>query len=324
MRPLKVILALLIGSILSVRSVAATCTAQVNGGLWNTAATWSCGHVPTDNDFVIIPAGFTVNVDVVTPVLDNVTIWVYGTLFFQSGQKIRLACNSAIVIFSGGSIAAASNGSKIEYCGSFVWTGPGPDSGPFSYPSTALPIELTSFNATAINNNSVLVTWTTATETNNDHFVIERTLDGINFDSISYTQGAGTSSQQHAYSFTDAEPYSGTSYYRLKQVDINSLFSYSSIVAVEIGSVYPNPCVDAPAYVIVPASMKGNELSIVIRNAVGETILSKTVFVPSGNKASDTAVIFLENCSGVLTSGFYTVFLSGAGKEITSRLVIAH
>jgi hypothetical protein len=219
-------------------------------------------------------------------------------------------------------LEGGSNGSKIEYCGNYVWDGPGPDAGPFSYPGSALPIELTSFTATAVNSSSVFVTWTTATESNNAYFVVERTLDGLHFDSISYTAGAGTSNIQHAYSITDHEPYSGTSYYRLKQVDYNSIFSYSNLVPVEIGSVYPNPCYEAPAYIVVPSDMKGTSLEVNIRNAIGELVLSKTVFVPATGKSSDAAVIFLDNCSGSLATGFYTVFAKGTGGEFTTRLII--
>lgn len=95
-----------------------------------------------------------------------------------------------------------------------------------------LPIELVNFSSQC-SGNSVLVNWSTATETNNSHFTLQRSEDGINFRDIAVVQGAGNSSQLLSYSFTDSEPVSGTVYYRLKQTDYNGQSSTSSLIAQE-------------------------------------------------------------------------------------------
>lgn len=110
---------------------------------------------------------------------------------------------------------------------------------------STLPVELLSFDAKACGEN-VCTTWSTAFETNNDYFTVERSADGQNFEAIGIVQGAGTSSSQHDYSFTDHAPYHGTSYYRLKQTDYNTDHSYSVVVPVKFGAypqavIYPNP-----------------------------------------------------------------------------------
>ena len=86
--------------------------------------------------------------------------------------------------------------------------------------TTPLPIELLS-NAVNCDDNNVVFTWSTASETNNNFFTIERSIDGINFIAIGTILGAGNSTSVLNYSFTDYNAYSGTSYYRLKQTDFD-------------------------------------------------------------------------------------------------------
>ena len=95
--------------------------------------------------------------------------------------------------------------------------------------SAALPIELLDFSA-AMNGDKVTLTWTTATEINNDFFTIERTLDGISFEEVLETPGAGNSFTPLTYVGEDGNPLPGTSYYRLKQTDYDGQFEYSSMV----------------------------------------------------------------------------------------------
>jgi hypothetical protein len=99
-----------------------------------------------------------------------------------------------------------------------------------------LPIELLSFSAKNIDNSEVLLEWVTATETNNDFFTLERSVDGVNFEVIGTVDGAGNSTTTLYYSFVDDDPYSGISYYRLKQTDFDGSFAYSDLEAVEIDS----------------------------------------------------------------------------------------
>jgi hypothetical protein len=95
-----------------------------------------------------------------------------------------------------------------------------------------LPIETQRFDVNIITDRKVKVEWTTGTETNNDHFDIERSKDGQIWQSIGKIAGSGNSSSLHDYSYTDAEPCIGTSYYRLKQLDFNGTAAYSSIKSI--------------------------------------------------------------------------------------------
>lgn len=119
--------------------------------------------------------------------------------------------------------------------------------------NSPLPIELLMFDAT-VKSQVVLCTWKTASETNNDYFIIERSTDGKHFQTTGIVDGAGTSTEIHSYSFPDKEPFNGLSYYRLKQVDFDGAFSYSEIIAVKIKAengdiqISPNPANDVLQY----------------------------------------------------------------------------
>ncbi len=93
-----------------------------------------------------------------------------------------------------------------------------------------LPIELVSFTAACIDNKAELK-WQTASEWNNDYFVIERATDGNNFQAIATIESnTGNSTTLQQYAYTDTQPLANSSYYRLKQVDYSGHSTYSSIL----------------------------------------------------------------------------------------------
>ena len=111
-----------------------------------------------------------------------------------------------------------------------------------------LPVELFSFTAKE-ESGKVYLNWVTASEKDNDYFVLERSQDGRQFSAIAQVMGAGNSSFFHTYNEIDENPYNGISYYRLQQVDYDGAKSYSHIVVVSIEqnlkiNIFPNPAVD--------------------------------------------------------------------------------
>jgi hypothetical protein len=99
----------------------------------------------------------------------------------------------------------------------------------------SLPVELTEF--TAEENSGVnILHWETASEQNSRYFVIERSDDGVHFDSIGVIEAAGNSNSVNLYNFTDSLPFVGINYYRLKQYDADGRFEYSNIVHVKNGT----------------------------------------------------------------------------------------
>ena len=115
---------------------------------------------------------------------------------------------------------------------------------------TVLPVELMNFQADALAT-QVALRWATASESDNDHFTIERSADGSSFTPIAQVDGVGTSAMHTDYAHTDEAPLRGLNYYRLKQVNTSGQYTYSNTVAVAFGSVfqtglpYPNPAIGA-------------------------------------------------------------------------------
>ncbi|MFA6980350.1 MAG: hypothetical protein WC209_13600 [Ignavibacteriaceae bacterium] len=118
----------------------------------------------------------------------------------------------------------------------------------------ALPVELTTFTAISRSNNNVELNWRTATEKNNYGFEIERTfLQDVQkkiWEKIGFVNGSGTSNSPKEYSFSNKVALPGRYAYRLKQVDADGSFKYSSIAEVEVGGAprvftlgqnFPNP-----------------------------------------------------------------------------------
>ena len=112
--------------------------------------------------------------------------------------------------------------------------------------STPLPIRLTSFKATNVDNDHVIVSWTTTMEQNVDHYELQRAgTDGV-FRAIGEVGAVGNSDVPNNYTFTDKSPLTGTNYYRLKEIDLDNKTYLSPIVHVDLGAetdlqVFPNP-----------------------------------------------------------------------------------
>jgi hypothetical protein len=110
-----------------------------------------------------------------------------------------------------------------------------------------VPVELSSFNAN-VNGTDVNLTWSTATETNNSGFEVQR-KSGSDFVTIGFVRGNGTTTEVQNYSFTDSKLSVGNYSYRLKQVDFDGTFEYSNVINVDLTAPavfaleqnYPNP-----------------------------------------------------------------------------------
>ncbi|MFM7216742.1 MAG: T9SS type A sorting domain-containing protein [Bacteroidota bacterium] len=180
-----------------------------------------------------------------------------------------------------------------------------------------LPVELLRFSAKPYGDD-VLVDWVTATETNNDHFDIERSDDGIHFNDIGTVAGAGTSSMEHRYEWIDQQPLTGISYYRLRQTDYDGKFSHSEIVAVDRTRtkgksllVAPNPA-RSETTVFIDADIPGT-LTLRVTDSRGALVYQSTVLPASQNRIPI-------DLSG-LSNGIYTVSIDGNYVNDRLRLV---
>jgi streptogramin lyase len=146
---------------------------------------------------------------------------------------------------------------------------------------TVVPVELVSFTANT-NGNNVNLNWSTATETNNSGFEIERRKT-INERSeewmeVGFLNGSGTTTETQSYSFTDNNLSSGKYFYRLKQIDFDGTLEYSKEVEViinvpdkfELSQNYPNPF--NPSTKIKYQIATSNHVSLKIYDVLGNEV----------------------------------------------------
>jgi hypothetical protein len=170
------------------------------------------------------------------------------------------------------------------------------------------------FSATP-ENDHVNLFWSTATETNNAYFTIEKTKDGINYEVVGRVDGAGNSTHTLNYSTIDENPFEGTSYYRLKQTDYNGQFSYSEIVPVNfvkeenLFSVYPNPGYGA-VKVICPGD-KSETIELKIFDDTGKLI-----------SLSNSTIGELDQMELNLSQGIYSITVTRGTTRFVRRIVI--
>jgi len=97
-----------------------------------------------------------------------------------------------------------------------------------------VPVELATFDAKAMNNSQVLLSWTTLSESNNLGFEVQRKEAGGEFEKVGFVQGAGTTSQPQNYTFVDRALSPESYSYRLRQIDFDGSFEYSQTIKIEV------------------------------------------------------------------------------------------
>ena len=103
-----------------------------------------------------------------------------------------------------------------------------------------LPISLTSFDIAKTQNNHVLLKWSTASEVNNDYFEIQNSSDGQQWQFVSKVDRKRNAATTQNYSFFDQKPMSGTSFYRIKQVDFDGIMSYTPVKSISFDELHTN------------------------------------------------------------------------------------
>ena len=174
-----------------------------------------------------------------------------------------------------------------------------------------LPVELVEFAGKSLGD-EVLLTWTTISERENDFFIAERSIDGINWTSFAMVDGAGNSTQILNYEVRDENPQGTVAYYRLKQFDFDGSVTISDVVTVQRTGVadiqmYPNP---AKEEVRISASEAMHQIDIVsVSGALTKSIqLSNT---------TETTINLTDVNDGVYLATIYT-----EGETIVKRLVV--
>jgi hypothetical protein len=181
-----------------------------------------------------------------------------------------------------------------------------------------LPIELLSFEGNC-SGSDVMLSWCTASESNNDYFSIEQSVDGIDFMAIGRIAGAGTSNQKHCYQYKASSAGNDINYFRLREADKNSRNETSEIIAV-------TNC-DHSSQTMLIASEGGKEMGVIynapsdqvlqlyIHNALGQIVEAKTLTIAKGN---NNLRVDLSN----LSEAVYYVSVFNANEKLATKKIV--
>jgi len=194
----------------------------------------------------------------------------------------------------------------------------GPQGRTYDY---AVPVELVIFDAHR-SGSEVELFWSTATESNNFGFAVERQNGNSGFQKIGFIEGKGSTTEPQSYSFVDRNPHLGLNSYRLKQIDTDGLFVYSNKINVDINTPenfvlnqnYPNPF--NPATKISYQLPESGNVALTVFNVLGKRIVT---LIDRHQEAGYHSVVW--NPDDV-ADGVYYYSLQFAGLSIVRKAVL--
>lgn len=184
-------------------------------------------------------------------------------------------------------------------------------------PGNTLPVVLVGFTALLNNDKTITLDWNTQMEVNSSSFEIERSADGESWTAIGSVMAKGNSSVVTNYSFTDAQPLSGTNLYRLRMIDLDNSYGYTDVKVIRTSvvskiSFFPNP---AREYVNVSLGA-GSGTQVVVRliNPAGQLLQEKS--------AESRAGVIISFPVGNYAPGLYILSVVGADGTRESRQLL--
>lgn len=181
-----------------------------------------------------------------------------------------------------------------------------------------LPVTWLDFTARRTPEKAVQLQWSTATEINNKEFQVERSRDGVNFETIGTVNAGGNGSGIQQYIFNDLKPFTGVNYYRLKQVDKDGKYKYSSVAKVTIDqdrslySLSPNP---ATTKTTLSIYKEMRNVNVKVMDVSGKTTYSF-------NKSLINAGETIEFPVNQMAKGYYLVIIESAAGRFTEKLIV--
>jgi hypothetical protein len=180
-----------------------------------------------------------------------------------------------------------------------------------SFMFTPLPVELLYFKAVP-QDDYVVLTWATASESNCSHFIVERSSEGRHFEEVQQIDGGGNSVILLNYQTVDEMPLPGRSYYRLKQVDFDGSSKYSPIVSIYFTgnqnmSLYPT-IASTSIHVALSAEFLPETVNIRVIDAAGRIISTEHISI-----GEDISRKELNLPVSSLDRGLYMLQAEGAG-----------
>ncbi|MBK8659048.1 MAG: T9SS type A sorting domain-containing protein [Bacteroidetes bacterium] len=191
-----------------------------------------------------------------------------------------------------------------------------------SYHGAPLPVEMIYFQAEAVNNSYIKLSWATAIEINNDGFMVERSTDAQTWSNIGWVEGHDNATVQHDYSFNDYNVEANVRYYyRLKQLDNDGQFEYTTIVSEMITAqstfavkdFVPNPTMNNTSLLV--SSSEAQEIEVKFYDILGQVVSSsKHALHTGGNQLTFS----LEH----LAAGTYTAVVTSHNEVYSKKLVV--
>lgn len=187
-----------------------------------------------------------------------------------------------------------------------------------------LPVELIEFKANVADNKIDLV-WATSAEINNDYFVVEKSSNLENWEEVGIVLGAGNSNIPNFYHLLDENPFFGTSYYRLIQVDFDGTRTIYGPILAELNQesqvdihVYPNPTNYSSSINVTYSGFEpGTEVLMVLEDILGKIVYSKVEV--SQDNGSNVHVIDLNKN---IPSGIYKLIGLSGQTELSKTVIV--
>jgi hypothetical protein len=183
--------------------------------------------------------------------------------------------------------------------------------------ASPLPIALVDFKCNLIDHKNIELKWITASESNSQYFSVERSANGIDYETVGYVNAAGNSLNTIYYSYTDKNALNDISYYRLKSVDFDGSYKYSDICSVvnqtgELSiSVYPNPT--------------NNSVTVDFKNADNVRSTDFSIMDVTGKRMTVSAIQlnnkYILDLSS-LQSGLYFIELNISNKKVLQKIIL--
>lgn len=188
----------------------------------------------------------------------------------------------------------------------------------YAYEAASLPVEWLEFRAENRQNTAEL-SWSTASEKNSDHFLVEHSERNAGFGVVGRVEAAGNSMEKRTYRFVHSRPSEGTNYYRIRQVELDGKFEFSKIIAVEFTeledqlTVFPNPS-EGSGLSIRFISKEQRQIRLAVFDLTGRQILT-------GFKEVEKGVNVLDLDVAAFFPGIYLLQTLFDGKVLTERIV---
>lgn len=193
----------------------------------------------------------------------------------------------------------------------------------FDLNSVILPIQLLQFSG-SLQRDQTQLTWVTTNESNTDHFIVEKSEDGHQFKSIGQVNAAAgiTSSTGIRYTYTDAAPFTGTQYYRLRSVEKNGINNYTEILTIKnntTGTARIYPTIVRPnTFLWLQTGKQLENVIITVTDIMGRAIMQQHASVLGGNQTTSYTLPWSR-----MIKGTYVVQVKDVmGVQLTQKIII--